>query len=162
METVGMLRQLFAYDRWANLRTFDSLKESPGRNAKALRAFVHLLVAEREWLARLGEDKDTTGFNFWPEMSLGECEALMEETHAAYEALLDNLNEGELDRVASYKNSKGVAYQTSFRDILTHVVCHSTYHRGQVAMAVRAEGGEPAYTDYVAWVRENGGGAGGV
>ena len=155
MDTVRMLRQLFAYNRWANRLTFDSLRQPSGRNTKALRAFIHLLIAEREWLLRLKEDKDTTGFNFWPELSLSECEALMNETHAAYAALLDGINEDDLDRVASYKNSKGVAYRTSFRDILTHVACHSTYHRGQVATAVRAEGGEPAYTDYIAWAREN-------
>ena len=160
MDTIGMLRQLCAYDRWANRLTFDSLRQFYGRNTTALRAFVHLLTAEREWLMRLREDRDTTGFNFWPEMSLGECEALMEETHAAYESLLGGLAEGDLDRVASYKNSKGVAYRTSFGDILAHVLFHSAYHRGQVAAAVRAGGGEPAYTDYVAWVRENDRGAG--
>ena len=161
MGEIGMLRRLFAYDRWANRLTFDSLRRSPSNNEKARRAFVHLLTAEREWLSRLRENKDTTGFDFWPEMSLDDCEALMGETHGAYEALLDGLAEADLGRVASYKNSKGVAYRTSFRDILTHVVCHSTYHRGQVAAAVRAGGGEPAYTDYVAWVRENDSGEGG-
>lgn len=162
MDTIGMLRQLFAYNRWANRLAFNSLKQSSGHSAKALRAFVHLLVAEREWLTRLRENKDTTGFDFWPEMSLDDCEVLMDETHAVYAALLDGVAESDLARFASYKNSKGVAYRTSFRDVLTHVVCHSTYHRGQVAMAVRAEGGEPAYTDYVAWVRENDGGVSGA
>ncbi|MDQ3803918.1 MAG: DinB family protein [Acidobacteriota bacterium] len=156
-----MLRQLLDYNRWANRLTFDSLRQSPGRDAKALRAFVHLLIAEREWLLRLKDDKDTTGFDFWPELSPAECETLMNETHAAYEALLDSFAEDDLARVASYKNSKGVAYRTSFRDILTHVAFHSAYHRGQVAMAVRAGGGEPAYTDYIAWVRENDEAAGG-
>ena len=64
MDTMGMLRQLFAYDRWANRLTFDSLRRYPDGSTKALRALVHLLVAEREWLARLREDKDTTGFDF--------------------------------------------------------------------------------------------------
>ena len=160
MDTIGMLRQLFAYNHWANRLAFNSLKQSSGRNAKATRAFVHLLIAEREWLTRLRENKDTTGFDFWPEMSLGDCEVLMAETRAAYADLLDGLAEGDLARFASYKNSKGVAYRTSLRDILTHVAFHSAYHRGQVAMAVRAEGGEPAYTDYVAWVRENDAGGG--
>jgi uncharacterized damage-inducible protein DinB len=34
-------------------------------------------------------------------------------------------------------------------DILTHVVAHSAYHRGQIAAAVRAAGGAPAYTDFI-------------
>lgn len=155
MDTVETLRRLFDYNRWANRRTFDSLESSPGGGAKALRAFVHLLVAEREWLLRLSDGKDTTDFNFWPEMSPARCRTLMEENQEAFAALLGRLAEDDLARVASYKNSKGVAYSTSYLDILTHVAFHSAYHRGQVATAVREGGGEPAYTDFVGWVREN-------
>ena len=104
---------------------------------------------------RLQENKDTTGFNFWPDLSLADCEALAEEMSKLYAMLLDTLTEDDLDSVASYKNSKGIAYRTSFRDIFTHVLFHSTYHRGQVAMAVRMAGGVPAYTDYIAFVRES-------
>jgi uncharacterized damage-inducible protein DinB len=91
-------------------------------------------------------------------MSAADCEALLEENQAAYAALLNRLGEGDLARIASYKNSKGVAYRTSYLDILTHVAFHSAYHRGQVASAVREAGGEPAYTDYIVWERETAGG----
>ena len=160
MDTLQNLRRLFAYDAWANRRAFDSLKNSSGDVAKALRAFAHLLIAEREWLLRLEENKDTTGFDFWPGLSLSGAEALMGENERAYAALLGRLAEDDLARVASYRNSKGVAYSTSYLDILTHVAFHSAYHRGQVAAAVREAGGEPAYTDYVAWQRENEGAGG--
>ena len=33
--------------------------------------------------------------------------------------------------------------------MLLHVVLHSSYHRGQVATAVRRDGAAPAVTDYV-------------
>lgn len=155
MESIETLRQLFAYNQWANRLTILSLKNLSNHNPKALRALIHLLIAEKEWLLRLQENKDTTGFNFWPEMSLAECEVLAEEMSKSYAAVLDTLTEDGLHSVASYKNSKGIAYRTSFRDIFTHVLCHSTYHRGQVAMAVRMEGGVPAYTDYIAFVRES-------
>jgi uncharacterized damage-inducible protein DinB len=39
-------------------------------------------------------------------------------------------------------------------EILTHVVIHSAYHRGQIASDVRAAGGVPAYTDYIHAVRQ--------
>ena len=155
MDALQQIRRLFAYNAWANRRTFGSLQSSRGDASKAMRAFVHLLIAEREWLLRLEENKDTTGFDFWPELSLSDCEALMGENERAYAALLDRLAEEDLAREASYKNSKGVAYTTPYLDILTHVTFHSAYHRGQVAAAVREAGGEPAYTDYVAWQRES-------
>ena len=157
MDALQNVRRLFAYNAWANRRAFDSLKNSPGDVAKALRAFTHLLIAEREWLLRLEENRDTTGFDFWPELSPSACGALLGESERAYAALLERLAEDDLARTASYKNSRGVAYSTSYLDILTHVAFHSAYHHGQVAAAVREAGGEPAYTDYVAWQREGAG-----
>jgi uncharacterized damage-inducible protein DinB len=39
-------------------------------------------------------------------------------------------------------------------DILTHVLLHSAYHRGQIASQTRAAGGTPAYTDFIHAVRQ--------
>jgi uncharacterized damage-inducible protein DinB len=41
-------------------------------------------------------------------------------------------------------------------DVLLHVALHGSYHRGQIAAAVRAAGGEPVNTDFVTWTREVG------
>ena len=38
-------------------------------------------------------------------------------------------------------------------DILSHVVLHASYHRGQIASAMREAGGTPAYTDFIHAVR---------
>jgi uncharacterized damage-inducible protein DinB len=37
--------------------------------------------------------------------------------------------------------------------MLVHVALHGQYHRGQVALLLRASGFEPATTDYIAWTR---------
>jgi len=154
METIEMLRRMLAYNEWANLRAIKSLKESADPSAKAIRALAHLLIAEKTWLVRLLKDEDSTGADFWPARTLEECEALFDETRKDYSALLGDMTEENLDSTATYKNSKGIQYTTAYREILTHVLMHSAYHRGQVAMAVRAEGGTPGYTDYITFVRE--------
>lgn len=51
-------------------------------------------------------------------------------------------------------SGEGVEFSTPMADVLMHLVMHSAYHRGQVALAVRAAGGKPALTDYVVWVRQ--------
>jgi uncharacterized damage-inducible protein DinB len=38
--------------------------------------------------------------------------------------------------------------------MLTHVLFHSAYHRGQIALQMRASGMEPAYTDFIHAVRQ--------
>ena len=35
-----------------------------------------------------------------------------------------------------------------------HVLMHSAYHRGQIALEMRAAGMEPAYTDFIQAVRQ--------
>lgn len=155
METIKTIGQLFTYNHWANRRVLDSFKDPLNHDPRAIRVLAHLLIAEKMWLVRLLNNEDTTGFNFWPELGLEECEALAEENRKAYAVLFDSLTENDLDSVAIYKNSKGVEYRTSYRDILLHVAFHGTYHRGQVASQVRAGGGTPAYTDYIAFVRES-------
>lgn len=154
MQTIDQLRNLLDYNEWANRRMIATLKASSDPPPKAVRALTHLLIAEKTWLLRLNDNLDSTGYDFWPELSLEQCEALADETALAYRELLDRLTEEGLDSVATYKNSKGIEYQTSYRDIVTHVEIHSAYHRGQLAMSIRAGGGEPANTDYIAFVRE--------
>lgn len=154
MDDLEMLRQLLAYNEWADCLTVESLKQSAESGSQAMRAFIHLLVAEREWLSRMVQNIGTAQPDFWPELSLAECERLASEVHEAYAGLLGGLSADRLDEVATYRNSKGIEYRTKWRDIFVHVTIHSAYHRGQVAMALRASGGVPAYTDYIAFVRE--------
>ncbi len=155
METIETLRRLYDYNAWANQRLINALKEPANQSAKALRALTHLVFAEQEWLSRLTAQKDSTGVNFWAELTLEECQDLNSQNQQAFKALFSKLNEGQLDSFAHYKNSKGNEFHTAFRDVLTHVALHSTYHRGQVAMAIRAEGGVPANTDFIIYQREH-------
>jgi len=155
MESFEILHRLFEYNAWANQRLIEALKEPPNQSAKALRALTHLVFAEQEWLARLCAAKDSTGVNFWAELSLDECEVLNNQNQQAFIDLFGKLDELQFDSFAVYKNSKGNEFHTSFRDVLTHVALHSTYHRGQVAMAIRAEGGTPANTDFIIYQREH-------
>ena len=62
---------------------------------------------------------------------------------------VESAEPGHLGDVVSYVNSKGEAWRSTVGDILTHVVLHSSYHRGQIASHVRATGAEPAYTDFI-------------
>lgn len=157
MDSLETFRRLFAYNEWANRRSLDALKgHSLSDTEKSIRAIAHVLIAEKTWLLRMLANADTTRFDFWPEQSLDDCERLFEENAREYALLFADLTDDALDREAVYKNSKGIEYRTSYRDILTHVLFHSAYHRGQAAMAVRASEIAPAYTDYIAFVRERG------
>jgi uncharacterized damage-inducible protein DinB len=89
----------------------------------------------------------------WPDITLERAAALAAENAAGLRALLESRSTDELQRKVAYSNSAGAAFESTVEDMLLQVVLHGCYHRGQVAMVVRGAGGEPAPTDYIAFVR---------
>lgn len=148
------IRRLFAYDAWAVARISASLRTTPAQSRKALDLLAHLLVSEQIWLLRL-RGRDTSGVNKSPELSMDDCEALAHEMQQAYADFLGSLNEADLDVPVTYRNFKGTEFHTPLRDILLHVAMHGTYHRGQIATSLRAEGSTPVDTDFITYVRES-------
>lgn len=151
MHTVEHLRHLFAYNDWANRRILVAVKEFG--SARALELFTHILITEKEWYGRL-YGKDSTGYDFWPKLSVEECGTLARESAERYEKLLRRFEEEGLDTRMKYRNSKGTAYENTFREALTHVLMHSAIHRGNIILKLREDGGEPPKTDYIIYLRE--------
>jgi len=150
------MQKLFAYDMWSISRILDSLLSSSSPNQRALGLLAHLLVSEKIWLLRL-QGQDTSAIDKSPELSLAECESLAKENQRAYADFLGSLNKDDLDWLVKYRNFSGTKFDTAMGDILTHVVLHGTYHRGQIATAMRAAGLIPVDTDFITFVRETGG-----
>lgn len=151
MNTVEHLRQLYAYNDWANRRLIVALKSAPSE--KAQKILAHLLVTEQEYFARL-YGKDSTGFDFWQDLTLEDCGALARETSEKYEKLLRRFDDEGLDIRAAYKTSEGVAHENTYRELLTHVLFHSSIHRGNIILKLREEGFAPPKIDYIIFLRE--------
>ena len=150
MNTVEHLRGLFQYDDWADRQILDALRDQPSERPRQI--FAHLLITKQEYFERLG-GKDSTGFNFWPDLSLDECEGLASVTQTNYTSLLNSAADSLLDRVASYKTSEGVPHSNTYRELLTHVLFHSSIHRGNIIFKMREEGLEPPKIDYIIFLR---------
>ena len=151
MTTIEHLRGLYAFNDWANRRIVTALKEN--YVAKPHKILVHLLITEREYYDRL-HGKDSKGFDFWPEIPLEECGAIARETAERFEKLLRRFDDEGLDLVARYRTSEGVWCENTYREMLTHVIFHSTLHRGNIILALREAGFAPPSVDYVIYLRE--------
>ena len=86
-------------------------------------------------------------------MSLPECEALSAENAAAYATYINTLPEANLAAVIRYRNTQGEDFANTVLDILTQVVIHGAYHRGQIAKAIGRAGGKSVNTDYIIFAR---------
>jgi uncharacterized damage-inducible protein DinB len=145
------LRKLIDHLKWADRATLHALRSAPGSDSRALVLYSHILGAEAVWLARLsGRQPDVA---VWPSLSLDEAATLAERNANDFDALLSSLASQETERTIVYRNSAGREFADTIEDILLHVALHGSYHRGQVSLVVRGGGGEPAPTDYIAFVR---------
>jgi uncharacterized damage-inducible protein DinB len=153
MESLDAFRKLFDYDYWGNQEALQSVETVSGPREAVLKIAGHIIGAQQVWLERL-ESPDSSPGAPWPVLSLAEARTAAEELHRRLRAFLGKLTPEKLGEDLAYRNTKGVEFRTPLRDVLTHLVMHSAYHRGQIAAAVREAGGKPAATDYVVYVRQ--------
>ncbi len=151
MDAVEQVRRLLAYDAWANGEALGALRAVGEPPARAVRIMGHIVAVEWVWLSRLGVVPP--GVPVWPDWDLAECARQLERLPEPWQPYLERLDARELERVATYTNSKGEAWTNKAGDILLHVATHSGYHRGQVALLMGGAGQQPAYTDYIEGVR---------
>ena len=151
MQTIEHLRELFRYNDWANRRIIVALKT--GASEKSLQILAHLLITECEYYDRL-YGKDSTGFNFWPNLTLADCGELAKATAEQFEKLLRRFDDEGLDITVRYRTSEGIQYENTYREMLTHVLLHSSIHRGNIILKLREDGVEPPKVDYIIYLRE--------
>jgi len=145
-------RRQFAYDSWANREVLAALSGNPSPAGRSLQLLAHILAAERLWLERIR--KLPQSLPVWPDFSLDQCETQIAELALLWREYLGQLSPGRLSEKVAYKNSKGEPWTSTVEDVLTHVLLHSAYHRGQIASQVRAGGEQPAYTDFIHAARQ--------
>lgn len=150
MQADDFLR-MFSYDHWANRECLRAMQECKTVPATTLGRLAHILSAERLWLERLRQQKQT--LPVWPSSTIEECEVLADEMGIAWRDFLTKLGRGELERTIEYHNTKGELWSNRIEDVLMHVIMHSAYHRGQIAVEMRGAGMVPASTDYIHAVR---------
>jgi uncharacterized damage-inducible protein DinB len=152
--------RMFAYDHWANRECLAAMRKagsvSAGAPSDTIGRMAHILSAQKLWLERILRQPQS--MKVWPSATIQDCMALADEMSAAWRNYLTRLANqfapGSLDDQVEYRNSKGEPWSSRVEDILTHVLFHSAYHRGQIALQMRACGMEPAYTDFIHAVRQ--------
>ena len=150
--------RLFAYNEWANRRIFQSVHPVPaedftrdlGSSFPSIRdTLVHILGAEWIWLRRWKgiSPKSLPGSD--EIASLEDIRHRLDDVELERRAFLHDLTNHELNRSIRYANTKGEEWEYPLWEMLSHVVNHSTYHRGQVATMLRQLGHRPISTDMI-------------
>lgn len=154
MSDLAPFRRLFAYDAWASHRIAEAVGELPAEEARAaaVRLFAHLIASQHVWLRRL-RGRSLDGLAIWPDDTLADAREAAERAQQGWAGYLSALAPEALDAPVTYQNSKGMVFQSTPREVMTHVVNHGTHHRGQIMLLLRQAGATPPPADYIVFCR---------
>jgi uncharacterized damage-inducible protein DinB len=144
-----MLREMINYTRVADELMIQTMLANKPVPVKAISLFSHVLTAQHIWIQRICDQKPS--YAVWEEHLLEDFYTI---SAANFEQLKDILDKIDLDKVITYAKSNGETFANSVKDILFHVVNHSTYHRAQIASLLKAHTIQPPITDYIILKRE--------
>lgn len=111
---------------------------------KALQLINHILNAHQIWNNRI--QSESTPFGVW---QIHDLQALSDIDQTNYNHSVRILRQYDFNDHIVYVNSRSESFKRTVRDILFHVINHTTYHRGQIATVFRHTGIEPLVTDYI-------------
>jgi uncharacterized damage-inducible protein DinB len=159
------VRELFAYNAWANRVFFDALGAVPSeayvRDLKSSHGglhdtLCHIVWAEELWLTRwlaqpgpaVAQGKDLA--------TLAAARARWERVEAERGRFLTGFSERRLADTVVVKPTTGGEFAHTFRQMFRHTVDHSSYHRGQLVTLLRQVGIKPPSTGLIAFYRRPG------
>ena len=141
--------ELFEYNFKCNSQVIKrSLEFESKITGRSHKLFDHIFNAHEIWNSRILQHAAV--FGVWQSHGLKDWKVINQSCH---EASLSIIGQFDFDLKVSYTNSLGDSYVSSVRDILFHIINHSTYHRAQIASDFRANDIEPVQTDYIFFKR---------
>jgi uncharacterized damage-inducible protein DinB len=159
--SVGFIRDLYEYNRWANHRLFDFAAQLGdnvcGREVgkqfsmpTVTKMFGHLYGAEWTWLSRWKGTSPTTipGAEL---VSMGDVRQKWDVLEAEQQAFIAGLTDADLARTIHYKNTEGKAFTAPLATLMQHVANHATHHRSEIATMVTMLSGSPPDTGMNSW-----------
>ncbi|MGA9116501.1 MAG: DinB family protein [Bacteroidota bacterium] len=164
--TLGEIKMLHAYNAWADNRLLDALEGLPpgeynrerGGSFGSIHAtLMHLVGAQALWLARWRGEKDARMSEASSAGTPAEARELWQKTGHGIAQWIGLLTDRKLGETFVSTNAKGETFRDTCAGAFQHMVNHSTYHRGQIAVLMRQAGAAPPPTDLIRFLREAGG-----
>jgi len=138
-----LLKTLFAQKTWANAELYDCMTSvDPVQHAEPLHAAIrmlnHIYVVDRIFRAHLlGEPHGYTQANTEETPLLGELHFAVAETDLWFETYLAGLNADALAESLAFSFTDGDAGRMTREEMLSHVITHGAYHRGNVGQMLK-------------------------
>jgi uncharacterized damage-inducible protein DinB len=168
--TKDEIQLLYQYDRRANKRVLQAVSvlnteqftHDLGGSFRSVRdTLVHIIGGEWIWLAYWNEPSPSSTFitdlrrrrdalfstNAFPEVAAVQLKWVEVEREQA--EFVNRVTNESLKKMLPFRTS-----QLSLAHLMQHLVNHSTYHRGQIAVMMRQLDAEPLATDFHVFLLE--------
>ncbi|MBT1703210.1 damage-inducible protein DinB [Fulvivirgaceae bacterium PWU20] len=141
------LRDLFEYNNHSNNTIIKILTENETIvSDHCIKLISHILNVHGIWNHKIAPRE--LQYERWEKHHIHQLHEINKKNYEDSVSILDSFDP---DKVIDYRLSTGQPFRNSIRDILFHVINHSTYHRAQIATEFRQMGLEPLLTDYIAY-----------
>jgi uncharacterized damage-inducible protein DinB len=145
----SFFKELFDYNLQMNNQLIErSLEFEAKVTERSQKLFSHILNAHEIWNTRILKQKSE--FGVWQIHKVAEWKSI---NQAKFETSISIINDMGLDAKVSYSTNDGKVFENAVRDILFHIINHSTYHRGQIAADFRTNEIDPIVSDYILYKR---------
>ena len=142
-------KELFEYTHYFNKKVIELISENKQKSSeKAIKLLNHTINANQIWNARIINESQ---FEVW---QINNWDDLLKLNDDNYSNTLKILNNFDIYAEIDYKNSKGETFSNIIKDILFHIINHSTYHRAQIATELKQNGVKPIISDYIFYKRK--------
>lgn len=145
----NLFNELFDYNFYCNKKLIDQFQIVEKATEKSISLFSHILNAHDIWNSRILNTSEK--YKVFQIHNTNDFADIHYENQRTSFEIITNINDFE-ERVA-YENSEGRQFANFKKDILFHIINHSTYHRGQIAMEFRNNNIEPLSVDYIHYKR---------
>ncbi|WP_394974164.1 DinB family protein [uncultured Croceitalea sp.] len=144
-----LFNQLFDYNFYCNKNLIEKCKELKEVPEKAVSLFSHVLNAHHIWNMRLlGKEHK---YDVWQIHPLETWEDIHYENQRTTFEIITNSD--DFQKRVDYETTEGRVFANELKDILFHIINHSTHHRGQVLADFRTNDVEPGNLDYISYKR---------
>src|SRR5690606_32834727 len=140
--------ELFEYSHYMNQQLAEKFVSNQSIPAKAHKLFSHILCAHHIWNARI--NGQSASFKVWEVLPPKELKFTDRTNFEVTSLIIDTRS---MEETVSYATSRGEKFSNTAGEILFHVVNHSTYHRAQIATAMKEAGLDPIVSDYIFYKR---------
>jgi uncharacterized damage-inducible protein DinB len=143
---------LLEFDYWTNARLLSAMQNATEVPQRAQDIFNHLIAASRIWGNRMvGAMQDV---EVWAHFDKENWQQELDYNRKLLTDFLHGIEEEDLSRIVHYYTTKGVSYETSITDMLTHVFIHSGYHQGQIVTLIKPYISAAPDLNYITYIRE--------